>query len=159
MVRLDRELFDYALAVRGLTATRLSELSGVPEATISGARNGKLIRGETLRVLGITVSSQPELPGAELLLRAPRRDAHEHPVRTAGGLTPEQLERAASRLVAQAVAQGLPEKVSDPAVLAHIADIIRDVPIPANEDGPAVPRRRAVHEEGRRVGANRSAAV
>lgn len=46
------------------------------------------------------------------------------------------------------VAQGLPRTVTDPDVLARIAAII--MASTENEDGPAVPRRRAVQDEGRR---------
>lgn len=52
--------------------------------------------------------------------------------------SPAEIEAGVERLVAQAVAQGLPEVISDPGVLSRLADIIRQAQS-ADEQDPSEP--------------------
>lgn len=76
--RLDAARLDFELGRRGLTGRRLSELSGVPEVTISRARHGRPVTERTLRKLTNALLSVPLLIGADLLIADPKE-------KTAGG--------------------------------------------------------------------------
>jgi transcriptional regulator with XRE-family HTH domain len=72
--KLDAGALDRQLALRGLTARRLAEISGVPENTISQARRGHRRMSErTLRKLTQGLLACPLLIGAELVIGS--RDA------------------------------------------------------------------------------------
>lgn len=71
MIWLDAERLSYEMGRRGLSAERLSELSGIAEATISRARHGHSIRSATLRELARGLLTQPIDDRCDLLIAKP----------------------------------------------------------------------------------------
>jgi transcriptional regulator with XRE-family HTH domain len=68
-IRLSPEALDRQLALRGLTARKLAELSGVSETAISQARNGRRrISDRTLRRITTALLGVPLMLGAELII-------------------------------------------------------------------------------------------
>jgi transcriptional regulator with XRE-family HTH domain len=74
-IRLDRDRLDYELSIRGLTARRLAQLSGVQEETISRVRHGATIMPATLQKITLALLSQPLVIGGDLLISRPDGDA------------------------------------------------------------------------------------
>lgn len=70
-VTLDKDRFDYELAIRAIPARKLAELSGVHEVILSRARRGQPIATGTLRKITQALLRVPTLPGAELLVTRP----------------------------------------------------------------------------------------
>jgi len=67
--RLDAAALDRQLALRGLTARKLAEISGIPENTISQARRGHRRMSErTLKRLTTALLGVPLMLGAELII-------------------------------------------------------------------------------------------
>lgn len=89
-IALDAARLDYELGRRGITARRLSEVSGVPEATISQARHGRPVAELTLRRITKALLEIPLLVGADMLVVEPEK-------RIAGG-SPAPANQEVSRV-------------------------------------------------------------
>lgn len=72
--RLDAAQLDYQLSIRGMSQRRFSELAGLPEVTVSQARNGRPVAPRTLTKIAAALLAIPVLPGlADLLVVAPEK--------------------------------------------------------------------------------------
>ena len=71
-IRLSPEALAHQLALRGLTARQLAQISGVSENAISQARRGhRRISERTLRRLTTALLGVPLMVGAELIIGEP----------------------------------------------------------------------------------------
>jgi len=87
--RLDPARLDYQLALRGMTARKLSEVAGIPEVTLSRARHGRLVTEGTLRRLTTALLQIPLMAGADLLIAPPARENETAPAARGAGAVQE----------------------------------------------------------------------
>jgi hypothetical protein len=99
-VKLDAARLDCELARRAITGRELCKQAGIPEATLSRARHGGLMREATLRKVSEALIRSPIALGVDLILAEPEEKAirgkQPQMAHMAGGSADGQSTRVAS---------------------------------------------------------------